>query len=544
MAQAKKKNTTHTKRKKPKYTKRAQRLQKEVVFSAWLIVLAIIFIVNFRSSPHHYQLVIFHPDQPMETVRYDTSFKNAKRELQRQIDADNGNPAILDEQGNILAIRYGVVNFRTKTCGENTTYREELTGISGYTNGCYGADGAYLETDDRGEEVRFRLSGVTGWVPLRDVEILNLYDREQVKSISHYEMKDQSLIHYGTTDIKKADFAFTINIGESKSTLGNDRLYSYDGHYFYSEYEQMIDDLRNSTVAHSVNADAPHYNYYQFLTHRAKTSYVSKELNWYITSYLGFQRKPSQYPCADSESQLVEEGYSFINAQNTYGVNALMMLSLAINESNYGRSEIAITKNNLFGHAAYDNAPNENASGYQDVAGGINTHASIFLNRGYMNPCDQSDPDTIGNPNTCYTNEASRYRGGYFGDKGSGMNVKYASDPYWGEKAAQYYRNMDEVLGGKDKTRYTIQVLQNRIKTPLYAQPDTSSKVIFYTPNAEQYAMVVVGEVQGEAVDDNTTWYKVQSDGVLNNARNTLIVEPDHYNHHSDIVYIPAAYFQ
>ena len=55
--------------------------------------------------------------------------------------------------------------------------------------------------------------------------------------------------------------------------------------------------------------------------------------------------------------------------------------------------------------------------------------------------------------------------------------------------------------------------------------------------------MVIVGEVQGEEVDNNSTWYKVQSDGVLNNARNMLVVEPDHYNHHNDIVYIPAAYF-
>ena len=45
-----------------------------------------------------------------------------------------------------------------------------------------------------------------------------------------------------------------------------------------------------------------------------------------------------------------------------------MMLSLAINESGFGRSQISIEKNNLFGHAAYDNAPNESANGYKDVA--------------------------------------------------------------------------------------------------------------------------------------------------------------------------------
>lgn len=543
MAQTRKKKTTQQKRRKPKYTKRAQRLQKEAILSAVFIVIAIIFIVRFHTTPEHYQLVIYYPNQTPETVRYDTDFNNIRREWQQEIAADHGNPAILDEQGAIVAIRYGVVNFRTKTCGENTTYTEANTGNNGYTNGCYGADAAFLDCDEHGERVKFRLSGVTGWVKRSDVEILNFYDTEQVQSLNHYRITNGALIHYGTTDIKKADYAFQINIGETEITADDtERLYSYDGHYFYRDYVTMIDDLRSDTYAHSLNATAPHYNYYQFLTHRAKTSYLSKDLNRYITSYLGFGRKPTQFPDVDTASQLYDEGYSFIEAQNTYGVNALMMLALAINESNYGRSEIAVTKNNLFGHAAYDNAPGENANGYRDVAAGIETHASIFLNRGYLNPCDQSGADST--PNTCYTNTDGRYRGGYFGDKGSGMNVKYASDPYWGEKAAQYYRTMDQVLGGSDQSRYTVKVLHNQAKTPLYAQPDTSSKVIFYSPNVEDYAVVIVGEVQGEAIANNTTWYKIQSDGALNNARNSLIVEPKNYNYFNDIVYLPAAYFQ
>lgn len=161
-----------------------------------------------------------------------------------------------------------------------------------------------------------------------------------------------------------------------------------------------------------------------------------------------------------------------------------------------------------------------------------------------MNPCDQSDPDDTGSAAACFNRSGNRYLGGYFGDKESGMNVSYASDPYWGEKAAQYYRTMDGYLGGKDETRYTLKILQNKPKTPCYAQPDTSSKTLFYTPPTENYAVVILGEVNGETIDGNSVWYKIQSDAVLTNARNAVVTAPKNYNHNSDVIYLPAAYFQ
>lgn len=544
MTQTKRKTNTKANKRKSKYSQRAKRLQRELLYSLLLLLLVIILIVKFHSSPAHYQLVVYQEDAQTESIQYYTSFKTAKREMEKLIEQGAFNPAILNDENEIMAIRYGVVNFRTKTCGENTSYTNDYNNKNGYTNGCYGADGAYLETDDKGERVKFKQSGAVGWVNLSEVEIFNYYDKEKVRSINHYTLNEGTLIHNGTTDITKNDYSISIPIGKPQASLEDEICYSYDGNYFYSDYEQMIDDYRMETYAHSLNQNTPHFNYYQYLSHRAKTSYVSKEINAYISQYLGYQAKPSAYPPNQYESQLFDEGYSFIEAQNTYGVNALMMLSLAINESGFGRSQIAIEKNNLFGHAAYDNAPNENASGYQDVAAGIATHASLFLNKGYLNPCDQSDAEGTASATACFNQSGNRYQGGYFGDKGSGMNVNYASDPYWGEKAAQYYRSVDAVLGGKDETRYTVKVLQNQPKTACYAQPDTASKVLFYTPQVENYAVIVMDEVVGEEIDGNSTWYKLQSDAVLTNARNAVIVSPDNYNPNNDVVYLPAAYFR
>lgn len=536
--------TKTTRKRKPNYSKRARRLQREMLYSFLLLIGVIVLLARFHSSPAHYKLVVYQEDGEADTIQYYTSFKTAKREMMKLIEQGKFNPAVLDEQEQIMAIRYGIVNFRTKTCGENISYVNAHNQKNGYTNGCYGADGAYLETDDKGEKVKFKQSGAVGWVKRSDIEIYNYFDQTKVKSVNHYTIEDGAIIHNGTTDLSKNEYPTVISLGKTKTAFKDQRLYSYDGHYFYSAYSQMIDDYRNDTYENSVNNKEPHFNYYQYLSHRAKTSYVSKDINAYITNILGFVAKPSGYPCAKQESQLYDEGYSFIDAQNTYGVNALMMLSLAINESGFGKSQIAIEKNNLFGHAAYDHAPDASANGYKDVAAGIATHASLFLNQGYLNPCDQSDPDDTGSAAACFNRSGNRYLGGYFGDKESGMNVSYASDPYWGEKAAQYYRTMDGYLGGKDETRYTLKILQNKPKTPCYAQPDTSSKTLFYTPPTENYAVVILGEVNGETIDGNSVWYKIQSDAVLTNARNAVVTAPKNYNHNSDVIYLPAAYFQ
>lgn len=533
-----------TRKKKAKYSKRAKRLQREMLYSFLLLMGVILLLILFHSSPKHYKLVVYHEDGESEVIQYYTSFKTAQRQMQRLIEQGKFNPAVLDDQDHIIAVKYGIVNFRTKTCGENTAYTNAYNQKSGYTNGCYGADGAYLETDEKGEKVKFKQSGAVGWVKRSDVEIYNYFDADKVKSVNHYTVDNGTLLHNITTDISKSDYANAVSIGNLKVDSKDKQLYSYDGNYFYRAYSQMIDDYRNETYENSVNAKTPYFNYYQYLSHRAKTSYVSKDINGYISNTLGFVGKAKTYPCAQNESQLYQEGYSFIDAQNTYGANALMMLSLAINESGFGKSQIAIEKNNLFGHAAYDHAPNASANGYQDVAAGIATHASLFLNQGYLNPCDQSDENDTGNASACFHREGNRYLGGYFGDKGSGMNVNYASDPYWGEKAALYYRTMDSYMGGKDQSRYTIKVLQNKPKTNCYAQPDTSSKTLFYTPPVENYAVIVIDEVSGEEIEGNNVWYKIQSDAVLTNARNAVITAPKNYNHNSDIVYIPAAYFQ
>ena len=49
-----------------------------------------------------------------------------------------------------------------------------------------------------------------------------------------------------------------------------------------------------------------------------------------------------------------------------------------------------------------------------------------------------------------------RYNGVALGNKMIGINVRYATDPYWGAKTAGHMYRIDQVLGGKDYQQYKV----------------------------------------------------------------------------------------
>ncbi|MDU1687866.1 MAG: glucosaminidase domain-containing protein, partial [Clostridium perfringens] len=180
------------------------------------------------------------------------------------------------------------------------------------------------------------------------------------------------------------------------------------------------------------NANNPFYPYYMNLPFRSKTTFTAEELNNFI------DKKTKSY------SKLRGTGQAFIDAQNKYGANALLLLGLAANESAWGTSQIAQQKNNLFGINAIDSSPGASANSFETVEGCINDFAKYYISRGYSDPEDW------------------RYFGGYLGNKGSGANVKYASDPFWGEKAGQnayiadYWASGKGISGLKDYNYYQL----------------------------------------------------------------------------------------
>ena len=129
-----------------------------------------------------------------------------------------------------------------------------------------------------------------------------------------------------------------------------------------------------------------------------------------------------------NNSLLENKGATFKEAEEHYHINALYLLAHSALESDWGRSKIAKDKNNFFGITAYDTTPYLSAKTFDDVDKGI-LGATKWIKENYID------------------------RGRTFlGNKASGMNVEYASDPYWGEKIASVMMKINEKLGGKDQS--------------------------------------------------------------------------------------------
>ena len=337
-----------------------------------------------------------------------------------------------------------VVNFNTK--GNATTNYTDSNGESGYTNGAYGADAAYLGTSSDGN-IKFMLAGVTGTVSVSDVELVD-YSTVADK-VSYYKVSGGRLVHYISQNLNNAPSS-TVDNGPAPSYLSQDtKYYSYDGHYFYTDYGVMLSDYQSGCNGDSaVNSGNRFENYFQFLDMNSSTGYSADELNTILNDTLQSKGK-------NSSSKLWDAGNLFVKYQNTYGVNALLSVGIAINESGWGTSSISQNKNNLFGLNAQDSNVG-NASSYYSVESCIIDFMKNWMAGGYLNDASWKN------------------FGEFLGNKGEGINVKYASDPYWGEKAAAHAWTLDENGDSRD---YTGVVIEPPADVPSTDEPTTDEPV-------------------------------------------------------------------
>ena len=344
----------------------------------------------------------------------------------------------------VRSVENKVVNFNTK--GNATTNYTDSNGESGYTNGAYGADAAYLGTSSDGN-IKFMLAGVTGTVSVSDVELVD-YSTVADK-VSYYKVSGGRLVHYISQNLNNAPSS-TVDNGPAPSYLSQDtKYYSYDGHYFYTDYGVMLSDYQSGCNGDSaVNSGNRFENYFQFLDMNSSTGYSADELNTILNDTLQSKGK-------DSSSKLWDAGNLFVKYQNTYGVNALLSVGIAINESGWGTSSISQNKNNLFGLNAQDSNVG-NASSYYSVESCIIDFMKNWMAGGYLNDASWKN------------------FGEFLGNKGEGINVKYASDPYWGEKAAAHAWTLDENGDSRD---YTGVVIEPPADVPSTDEPTTDEPV-------------------------------------------------------------------
>lgn len=430
-----------------------------------------------------------------------------------EVDAGRANPG---EAGiATMTLEPMLVNFHTKSSSVTTSYQEYGTGKGGYLNGAYGGDALYLGTENG--KVKFMMSGVTGLVAADAVTLVPWSD---AKSYSHYEVNSSGqLIHYITTNISGTSYASRLYNGPAPSYLKTGVKYlSYDGHYFYTEnqYEVMQEDCNAGHRNHALNSSSPFYNYYQFLSFRTKTNYTKTEMKNVLNNHSSIK---------GTNSKLLDLGDVFVTYQSSYGINALLAVGIACNESAYGKSNICQTKNNLFGINAVDSSPGESANTFATPAACVKDYMETYLSKRYCRP------------------NYTHYNGAFLGNKASGANVKYASDPYWGEKAAAIVWKLDDANGGKDKQKYTIGV-KNPISTDHTqvnirnkATTDATSTVLYDTTRSG-HAFTILNNTPTNG------FYKLASEGVLNSNNTAIDSSTGNYDYATMYLYGSTKHIQ
>lgn len=482
-----------------------------------------------------YEVAYANIDGSLENRSCHANYEEAKNSMNNSEDADL---VILERKNNVTSIidaKYAMVDYDQKV-GITTNIYKGLHDTKAFTYIVGGSsdDAPLLDFDYSSRRIKIRLSGLSGWIDKNDSSGNNQYDiipLNWVKTTAYYNVTNDYISHVIVSNMfgNNSTKSYPITLGPKPNMLSTGKYYSYDGKYFYNNLKIMIDDYKNNSKDNSINKDSPYYNYYMYLTHRSKSNYTKDDINNYLINILRFTSKVNGNITSNS-SMLYDEGQSFYNAQELYGVNALMMFGVARNESGNGQSNLSINKNNLFGHSAVDSDPYSSGDAYIDVAHGIYAHAYKWLSYGFLQPGDYS----------------GRFNGSNLGNKAVGVNVKYASDPYWGEKAASNYYVFDKIYGYQDYNYYRLAV-QNTNAT-IYPKKTAGDKGInisssYYKLVLEDTVVLIVDEVES----GGEKWYKIMTDPMLDkNLEYTGSSKSNPrvtYNWDSNYGYVPAKYF-
>ena len=477
------------------------------------------------------------PADPTSTSIKHISCHNTYNEaLQAMNNSSHVDTILLERKNNytkIINAKYAILDLSLR--GENVTYYYPTSTSNSYDNylvtsaSTGAADGAFLDFDPNTRRAKVKIAGYTGWV---NEDAYNIVPLMWTYSISYYVSRNNEFKHNFTSNIVTlGNNRYGIAISKLPEGLSNNVYYfSYDGHYFYKDQYKMIDDYRNGNYNNAVNKNTPFYNYYQYLPNHSKTNYSAVNINQYIREGLGYTYSTFGNTLyikdgfdTNLTSKLYGMGTYFKYAEEQYGANAILSLGLNRNESADGRSKIAISKNNGFGEGAVDSSPFGSAYGFLTYQGGIYNHAQHFVT------------DLYENANHYY------YNGGHYGNKQGGWNIMYASDPFWGEKAASYYYRFDRYNGFQDYNFYQLAI--NTTSTVARSNPSTSAKQV-YTLKDKEIPVIILEEVKGDTVNGNNTWYKIISDMNLNSNKDSYSYYAEKFDWDNSYVYVPSSYFK
>lgn len=331
-----------------------------------------------------------------------------------------------------------------------------------------GTEMAYIDAE--AGYVRVELAGKSGYVKS---STMILIPYKMMKGRSYYEVANGGLVHRPFNHLSEK-YSSTGVIGAAPAgLLSGTKYYSQDGAVFYNASGAKV------TEAHQ---------YFNKLPLSSSTNYTAAELDKYLTDKFPHYGK-TVYGKTWTASPLAGTGQFFKDIEAQYKINALYLLSHAIHESNWGTSKIAQDKNNLFGYGAVDG----------DAYNGAYTYATF----------KESIEDAAKKINANYHKvTGSFYNGSILGNKAIGMNVRYASDPYWGEKIAGHMYRTDLYLGKKDIYKHQLGYTNvEGLNFRTFAGATTTDTIIYKLLHTKVPVII-----KDQSVVNNATWFRVQSE--------------------------------
>ena len=421
---------------------------------------------------------------------------------------------ILKENDRVLFMEYGIVEFKTgEACEITVNYHSEVRDSEDYLNGCYGIDAAYLSTDRNGRTVTFKIADDIGSADIEDL-ILHPYDELEMEP-SVYTVRDHHLVHDIRSQLKEDYYSSSLTLDDAPSYLKEGTsYYSYDGHWFYEDFRKMIDDYREDSFSGSVYEDA-YYNYFQYLPHRSLSNYTCEEAEAYFNK-LGIDKRLMHYTDYNSDGAADEVNRSqlygiipdFFVYQDIYGTNAMMLLSSAVSESSYGRSYQSYVRNNLYLTSAYENNTERQENRYSDISSSIYSHAKYFISSMYSSHLRDS------------------YAGTFYGNKKAGLNANYSLDPYYGERSASLYYQLDQAMGKKDQHSHCLGIIKDEERVRFYRDADMED-ILFTLYDVSELSFVVL--------EVNEDYCRINVDASFS--------DDYRYDFEGSVAYVPTRYF-
>lgn len=317
--------------------------------------------------------------------------------------------------------------------------------------------------------VQVKVAGQSGYIQHGNAKLV---PENAVQGRSYYQAVNGDLVHkiYSERNNRYASYI----AGKAPSFMkANEQYYSQDGLNFTNKQGRQVGQAAQ---------------YFQYLPARSTTSYSATEIDAYIMKQLSaINNTTPLYKDAVKKSKLIGLGETLKEVEKKHKVNAMLILSLAQHESAYGMSARAQKENNLFGLRVFDDNP-DNIE-YISVEKNIESLIDNYFNKNYIPP------------NAAYAHGAA------FGNKAQGFNVRYASDPFWGSKAAGHWYRADKIMGGRDLKNAHRIALSTTTGLHVRSGPSTSD-LSLYRYGQSNMPVLIVEDVA------KSPWKRVLSDDI------------------------------